>query len=51
MPIEFHTFDDELVAYFLPEEKDDHVVSFDIIQRPEIACSQFELSEWIGRRL
>jgi hypothetical protein len=48
MAMEFFTFHYEFVANFPPDDQDDNLISFDIIQRPQVPGTKFELDKRIS---
>jgi hypothetical protein len=48
MGMKLLAFHNQFVAGFASDQQDDDFVRFDIIQRPQVADSQFELGEGIG---
>jgi hypothetical protein len=44
-PLAFHN---QFVSHLASDDQNNNFVSFDIMQRPQVACPQFKLSERIG---
>jgi hypothetical protein len=48
MAMELLAFHDQLVAFFSPDDQDNHFVSFDILQGTKVTCPKLKLGESIG---
>jgi hypothetical protein len=48
MAMKLLTFHDQLVAFFSPDDQDDNLVTFDIIQGTQAPGPKFELGQRIG---
>jgi len=46
--MELLSFHHEFVAFLSSHEKDNHLITFDIIQDSQVARPQFKLREWVG---
>jgi hypothetical protein len=42
MAMKLHSFHNQFVAGFSPDNQDDNFVSFDIVQDTQVSCSQFK---------
>src|SRR5262249_38775937 len=51
MAMELLSSHDQLVAFFPPDDQDDYLVSFDIIQGTQVPCPKLELGQRIGTQL
>ena len=51
MAMKLLPFHNQFVSDFSPNNEHDNLMSFHIIQRPQISCAQFKLGKGIGAQL